>query len=71
MEKRGGIMIRIFTQAFFRMTRSNQAAVVNSVIRDLISSIGRHCNPSDDAKAERMIRTIEKKAVEHGVYAEA
>ena len=63
-------MTRIFTKTFFRLTHSDQAAVVDSVIRDLKGAIGRHLDPADDRKAERMIRRIEKKAVEHGVYAE-
>jgi hypothetical protein len=63
-------MIRIFTQAFFRLTRSDQAAVVQSVVRDLQNAIGRHLDPRDDAKAERTIRRIEKKALEYGVHVE-
>lgn len=63
-------MTRIFTRAFFRMTRSNQAAVVNAVIRDLKETIGWHFDFRGDAKAEQMIRRIVKKAVEYGIYAE-
>ena len=57
-------MIRIFTPAFFRLTRADQAAVVNSVVRDLKEAIGRHLDPRDDAKAAQTIRRIEKKAIE-------
>jgi len=63
-------MIRIFTQAFFRLPRSDQAAVVDSAIRDLNGAIGRHMDPRDDAITQRTIRRIEKKALEHGVHAE-
>lgn len=45
-------MPRIFTKNFFRLTPWDQAAVVDSVIRDLEGCIGRHLNPDDDRRVE-------------------
>lgn len=61
-------MKRIFTKNFFRLSHSDQAAVVDSVIRELQGCIGRHLNPADDRRAKERIKRIEKRAVEYGVY---
>jgi tRNA splicing endonuclease len=61
-------MSKIFTKKFFRLTAHDQAALVDAVIRDLESCIGRNLNPEDDRKVRQHIRRIERKAVEYGVY---
>ena len=63
-------MKRIFTKNFFRLSRWDQSAVVESVIRDIKGCIGRHINPEDDRKAEQQIERIRKKAVAFGVLSE-
>jgi hypothetical protein len=60
-------MKRIFTKSFFRLSNNDQAAIVHSIIHDLKSCIGRHVKPEDDKKAERQIKWILARAVEHGV----
>lgn len=62
-------MSRIFTKKFFGMSDLDQAAVVDSVIRELKDAIGRHLDRRDDAKVKRTIRRIERKAIEYGIYA--
>ena len=61
-------MARIFTKSFFELSHRDQVAVVDMAIRDLESCIGRHLNPDDDRRVERLIERIEKRAIEHGVY---
>jgi hypothetical protein len=61
-------MRRIFTTRFFHLTAQDQAAIVDSAIRDLESCIGRLANPGDDSKIRQQIKRIERKVVEYGVY---
>ena len=61
-------MKKIFTKNFFRLSHWDQSAIVDAAIRDIKSSIGRHCNTEDDRKAEKQIESIRKKAVAYGVY---
>jgi hypothetical protein len=60
-------MKKLFTKNFFRLSESDQAAVVDAVLRDL-----NQCwaNEQDYKKAERRRKAIIKKAVEYGIYAE-
>lgn len=60
-------MKRIFTKRFFDLTHADQSAVVDSIIRDIEGCIGRHCDPTDDRKAEKQIERIRQRAVEHRV----
>jgi hypothetical protein len=59
--------MRIFQIAFFRLSAHDQAAIVDSVIRDLESA--QFADNRGRQKAARMTRRICKKAIEHGVHA--
>ena len=52
----------------FELNDNDQAALVQSIIRDLETCVGRHLNPADDRKAEQRIRRIRARAVQHGVF---
>lgn len=60
--------MRIFTTGFFQLNSSDQAAVVNAVIRDLENSIGFLLNPKDEPRVTRRISRIRQRASEHGVF---
>ncbi len=67
--EKGDTMSRnIFTKRFFELNDNDQAALVQSIIRDLETCVGRHLNPADDRKAEQRIRRIRARAVQHGVF---
>ena len=61
-------MKRIFTKLFFQLSSYDQVATVNALLAD----INNQCYVSkvDEAKASRLAKRIEKKAVEYGVWAE-
>ena len=59
--------MRIFTKRFFRLNESDQVAVVESVIDDMESCIGRHRDSKDDRKAEKKIALIQRRAKDYGV----
>lgn len=61
-------MRKVFTKRFFQLGPIDQCAIVNSVICDLVSCIGRHYDPGDDGKAEKQIKRIRRRAVEHEVW---
>ena len=61
-------MRQVFTKIFFKLSDSDQAAVVRSIIHDLESCVGRHIDPADDKKAEQRIKRIRARAVGHGVF---
>jgi hypothetical protein len=63
-------MKRIFTKRFFDLSHADQSAVVDAVIQDIESCIGRHLNSADDRKAEKQIERIRRRAVEHGVFSD-
>lgn len=63
-------MTKTFTKSFFRLSDNDRLAVVDAVICDLESCIGRHLNPDDDRRTERQIERIQRRAIEHGVYSE-
>ena len=63
-------MTRMFTKRFSRLSDSDQAALVDAVVRDLRGCVGRHVNPEDDRKVEQQIKRIEERAVQNGVYTE-
>jgi len=59
--------MRIFTKNFFQLPENDQAAVVEAVISDLESCLGRHRDRKTDRKAEKKIALIRRRAIEHGV----
>ena len=63
-------MTKTFTKSFFRLSDNDRVAVVDAVIRDLESCLGRHLNPDDDRKVKKHIEGIRRRAIEHGVYSE-
>ena len=58
---------RVFTKRFFQLDGCDQAAVLNSAIREREDCIGRHGNPGDDRKAERSIDYLRRRGTELGV----
>lgn len=60
--------MKIFTKEFFSLAQSDQRQVVDAIIYDLETSIGRHVEVDGDRKAKQQIKRITKKAVEAGVY---
>jgi hypothetical protein len=58
----------VFTKSFFRLSDSDQAAVVRAIIHDLESCVGRHIDPADDKTAEQRIKRIRARAIQHGVF---
>jgi hypothetical protein len=59
--------MKIFTKWFFELSRSDQAAIVDSVIHDLETA--RFLDREGERKAAQMVKRITKKAIKHGVYA--
>jgi hypothetical protein len=59
--------MKIFTKRFFTLSRHDQAAIVDSVIRDLESA--RFLDADGERRAAQMVKRITKKAIKHGVYA--
>jgi hypothetical protein len=57
-------MTRIFTKSFFRLSPSDQAAVVDAEIRDLESCL----NSDDDPKVRKQISRIQRRAVQLGIW---
>ncbi len=59
--------MRLFSKRFFQLDSHDQSAVVESVIHDLESCMGRHRDSKGDRKAERKIALIRRRAFDYGV----
>ena len=60
-------MRKLFTKRFFRKSLSDQRQIVDSRLRDLKQALPYN----DTNRVKAMIRHIERKAVEHGIYNES
>ena len=58
---------KIFTKRFFKLSDSDQAVVVSSIIRGIEDTVGRHLNPIHDRQAEQRVRRIRARATRHGI----
>jgi hypothetical protein len=55
-------MKKLVTNRLFQLASDDQSAVVDSMIRDIESCVGRHMNPEDDRKAQKQIERIRRRA---------
>jgi len=60
-------MKKLFTKRFFEASPNDQRLIVDARLRDLEQVLPYDTN----GRAKAMIRRIEKKAVEHGIYNES
>ena len=63
------LSMRIFTKRFFARTHRDQAAVVDSVLRELEMARPRDPNPDNRLRATQLMNRIVARAVKYGVYA--
>ena len=59
--------MKIFTKRFFQLSRSDQRAIVDSVIHDL--ELAHFADRKGQRKAAEMVERITTRAIKHGVYA--
>ncbi len=59
--------MKLFTKRFFQLDSYDQSAVLQSVIHDLESCMGRHRDSKDDRKAERKIALLRRRANDYGL----
>ena len=59
---------KIFTKAFFALSPHDQRAVVTSIVTDIANGVLRAVNSADTKRAERRLKRIVGRALEHGVF---
>lgn len=57
----------IFTKTFFRLSGHDQSLVVQSILQELESTIGRHENPAHDQQVKQRVKRIRARAEKHGI----
>ena len=60
--------MKIFTKRFFRLTSTDQAAVVHAVLHDLENCIGQLPDSQDKRKVRTRIKRIRRRANTHRVF---
>jgi hypothetical protein len=60
--------MRVFTKRFFTLGHHDQVQVVNAVLSDLDACVDTSADKAGRERARRMIRRIERKAVEFGIF---
>ncbi len=61
-------MRKMFTKAFFQLTPGDQSRVLDSILADITNQL--YVSTEDEARARRIARWIERKAVEYGIWSE-
>jgi len=61
--------MRLFTKKFFRLCKSDQQAIVSSIMYDLEKTIWDLDDEEID-KVEQQIRRIRHRAIKHGVWSD-
>lgn len=59
--------MRIFTEAFFRLSGGDQAAVVTAHLYSLENTVGCLIDPRQEPSLRRQIRRFVAKAMEYGL----
>ena len=67
-QERNNMQRKIFTKTFFSLSPYDQHAVVTSIVTDIAKCILQQMNSPETKRAERQLRRIVGRALDHGVF---